>query len=169
MTEKEALDMMTYEVKHSPYGDTRTAPKNTTREQFCNANAQHAEDVNEVLTIIATELAYRGLIHDKTKFSREDIFWRDFQDTIQNGANFVDGDWYQNHIREERHHPMSYCHKDVDLIDILEMIVDCCCAAKTRSGSDAYPKINADILQKAYINTVEKVNGMIVLKEDYDE
>ena len=89
----------------------------------------------------------------------------DGYDTAKNGKNFVDGSWYQRHIREERHHPTSYCHDDINLLDIIEMIVDCVCAGKARAGNIRPLEINDEILKKAFNNTVKLVDNITEIED----
>lgn len=72
----------------------------------------------------------------------------------------MNDEWYQLHINKERHHLLSRCPEDVNLLDVLEMVVDCVCAGMARSG-DVYPiEINDDILNKALSNTIELIKNM---------
>ena len=43
---------------------------------------------------------------------------------MNDGTDFINDEWYQLHIKAERHHLLSNCPDDVNLIDVLEMIVD---------------------------------------------
>ena len=147
------------------HGDSRHAPKDTTREQFHQANLNHIYDVREVMLWLARKLAVQGRNHDWSKLEFEDEFWKDFQDSLLNGADFVNAWWYQMHIKEERHHPTSYCHDDINLLDIIEMIVDCVCAGKARAGEVRSMEINDEILKKAFENTVKLIDDVTEVKE----
>ena len=52
----------------------------------------------------------------------------------------------------------------INLLDVIEMIVDCVCAGKTRSGAVRDLEISTDILEKALKNTVKLVDGMTEVK-----
>ena len=65
------------------------------------------------------------------------------------------------HVTTERHHLLSYCPDDVNIIDVLEMIVDCTLAGLTRSGTVRPVEINDEILKKAVDNTVQLIKNMI--------
>ncbi len=140
-------------LKHDPHGDSRHAPKDTTFEQFHEANVSHIHDVQAVMNWLSTLIKNQGKIHDWTKIRYEQEFWDDFW-----LEDFVNGKWYQRHVHTEKHHPTSYCHDDIDLIDILEMIADCVCAGKARSGEVRPIEINEDILKKAVDNTVKLID-----------
>lgn len=152
------------EIKKNPNGDTRTAPKGITFEQFQEANDMHIDDVREVMHALSRFVDMAGRSHDFTKKSRERMFYRDFVDTKKNGADFVNGEWYQLHVKAERHHLLSNCPDDVNLIDVLEMIADCTCAGLARSGEIRDLEIDNDILNRAVKNTAELIKNMVTVK-----
>ena len=150
------------QIKKNPNGDSRTAPKDVTFEQFQEANDMHRDDVASVMNHLAHRLQCMGTSHDWTKKSHEKLFYNDFLATKNDGVDFVSNDWYQLHINLERHHLTSNCHEDVNLLDVIEMIVDCVCAGKARNGEVRELEINDEILKKALDNTVTMLNDMIV-------
>ena len=55
---------------------------------------------------------------------------------------------------------------DVNLIDVLDMVIDCVMAGMARTGQ-VYPlKIDPDVLMKAFNNTVELLKDNVVVIED---
>ena len=152
-------------IKKNPNGDTRTAPKNVSFEDFQEANDMHISDVSDVIYELSRMIDNRGMNHDYTKKSQEKLFYDNFLSTINKGTDFTKDEWHQIHINAERHHLLSKCPKDVNLIDILEMIVDCTCAGLARSGEVRPMEINNDILHKAIDNTVELIKSMIEVVE----
>ena len=60
---------------------------------------------------------------------------------------------------------LSHCPDDVNLIDVLEMIVDCICAGLARSGEVRPIEINDDILHKAIDNTIELIKSVVEVEE----
>lgn len=152
------------EICKNPNGDTRTAPKDVTFEQFQEANDMHIADVSAVMYELSRMVDSAGGSHDCTKKCQERMFYNDFKNTIENGADFVSGDWYQMHVTAERHHLLSHCPNDVNLIDVLEMIADCTCAGLARSGEIRDLEINADILDRAVKNTCELIKSMVTVK-----
>jgi hypothetical protein len=153
------------EIKKNPNGDTRTAPKDVSFEQFQKANDMHISDVKNVMLELSKMIDSTGENHDYTKKSQERMFYNNFLSTINNGTDFVNGEWYQLHIRAERHHLLSHCPDDVNLIDVLEMIADCVCAGMARSGEIRDLEIDADILNRAVNNTAKLIKNMIVVKD----
>lgn len=153
------------EIKKNPNGDTRTAPKEVTFEQFQEANDMHIYDVSAVMWQLSRMVDRAGENHDCTKKSQERMFFRDFKDTQENGADFVNSEWYQLHIKAERHHLLSNCPTDVNLIDVLEMIADCTCAGLARSGEIRDLEIDSVILNRAVKNTAELIKSMVAVKE----
>lgn len=152
-------------IRKNPNGDTRTAPKDVTYEQFQEANNMHMKDVEKVMWYLGRLVTRAGYAHDYTKKTEESQFYKDFLSTMNEGTNFVEGEWYQHHIKHERHHLLSRCPDDVDLLDVLEMIADCVCAGMARSGEVRELEISTDILEKAVQNTVKLISEEIVVEE----
>lgn len=152
-------------IYKNPNGDTRTAPKNVTFEDFQEANDMHREDVNQVMYELSQMIDKRGENHDCTKKSQERMFYNNFLSTMNEGTDFVNDEWYQLHIKAERHHLLSYCPDDVNLIDVLEMISDCVCAGMARSGEIRDLEIDSDIINRAVQNTAKMIKDMIEVKE----
>ena len=146
-------------------GDTRTASKNVTFKEFQKANDMHREDVKNTMNEVAFLLMEKGKKHDWTKKDYEKMFYNNFLSTLNNGTSFIEDEWYQLHIEKEKHHLFSKCHDDVDLLDVIEMVVDCVCAGKARSGEIRGLEINQEILDKALKNTVKKINEMVKCEE----
>lgn len=151
-------------IHKNPNGDTRTAPKGITFKQFQKANDSHIADVRAVMDEIVTMFRENGEKHDWTKKSNEEQFYKDFVSTMNEGTDFVSGKWYQHHVNTERHHLLSRCPEDVNLLDVIEMIVDCVCAGKTRSGEIRGLEITPEILDKAMRNTVKMIDDMTEVK-----
>ncbi len=51
-------------IKKDSHGDSRHAPKDTTFEQFHEANISHIKDVQNVMTRLSIMLDQQGKIHD---------------------------------------------------------------------------------------------------------
>lgn len=153
------------EITKNPNGDTRTAPKGITFEKFQKANDMHIDDVGSVMYELSRMVDLAGQHHDCTKKSQERMFYSDFVNTQENGDDFSKGEWYQLHIKSERHHLLSHCPDDVNLIDVLEMVADCTCAGLARSGEVRDLEINAEILEKAVNNTAQLIKSMVKVTE----
>ena len=127
----------------------------------------HIRDVSRVMHRLSNLLFEAGDGHDWTKKFYEENFYDDFMDTIVNGSNFIESGWYKRHINYERHHLLSRCPDNVDLLDVIEMIVDCVCAGKTRSGG-VYPiDIPDDVLKRAVANTVKLVDDITEVEDEH--
>lgn len=147
-------------IYKNPNGDSRTAPKDVSFEKFQEANDMHKQDVKNVMNELAFIIMDKGNKHDWTKKTYEKLFYNNFLSTMNKGTDFINDAWYQEHIRAERHHLTSKCPEDVNLLDVLEMIVDCVCAGKARSGEIRTLEIDDEILKKALSNTVDMINYM---------
>ena len=155
-------------IYKNPNGDTRTAPKDVTYKEFQKANDMHIRDVSLIMYYLSSLIREQGESHDYTKKTAEPEFYKNFLSTINEGTNFVEDKWYQYHISKERHHLLSRCPDDVDLIDVLEMIVDCTCAGLARSGEVRDLEISTDILKKAVQNTVKLIVDNVEVREMED-
>ena len=152
-------------IKRNPNGDSRTAPKDISYEKFQEANSMHMCDVYSVMFRLSEKIVQAGRQHDYTKKTHEKLFYDNFISTMNEGTDFVNDEWYQLHIANERHHLLSKCPEDVNLIDVIEMIVDCVCAGRARSGEVRDIEINDEILRKALSNTVKMIDEMIVVED----
>ena len=149
--------MKQIEIKKNSIGDTRTATRVPTFNEFTDANIDHRLDVRRMMSSIAECIEHAGKHHDDTKVDEPErsLFYRELCAKIEGKIDsFTDGEWYPMHCKTERHHLNEHCPDDVNLIDVIEMICDCVCAGMARSGS-VYPvTIPNEILQKAVENTV---------------
>ena len=148
------------DVAANNLGDTRTANRKPSFDEFQAANGSHMADVQDVTFEIAKLIKKAGIEHDYTKLTYEAEFYADFCKVLDGSTEkFTDMEWYQKHIKEERHHINSRCPDDVDLIDIIEHVVDCYCAGKTRSGYISPVVIDPEILKRAVENTVKLIDN----------
>lgn len=138
-------------IKKSPTADTRTCDfANTTKDTLLSSSFQHIEDVRFGLEFFIEKMQRARDVHDHDKISDIDGFHRDFI------TGFEQTTWWDNHRKVNRHHLLETdgVPADVNLIDVLDMIVDCVMAGMARSGS-VYPlEIKPEVLQAAFENTV---------------
>lgn len=155
-------------VKKNPNGDTRTATGVPTYELFYDANRDHISDVERMMSSLSSKIFEVGLRHDwtKTDDKLEPMFYKELCKTIKGEMDFEKGEWYPLHCLTERHHLDQVVPKDVNLIDVLEMISDCVCAGMARSGEVRYPHISDEILRTAFDNTVEMCKEAVILIDD---
>jgi hypothetical protein len=128
----------------------------------------HRQDVKNIMDELAFDIQIKGMNHDYTKKTEEELFYKNFTSTINTKTDFIKDEWYKLHIEKERHHLLSRCPEDVNLLDVLEMIVDCVCAGLSRSGEVRDVEIDEKILSKALTNTTTLIKSMIELKEESD-
>lgn len=160
--------MKKIEIKRNSIGDTRTAERVPTFQEFENSNILHKADVGNMMCRLADDIIAQGSIHDwtKTREPHSSLFYRELCAKIEGGlSSFGDGKWYPMHCKTERHHLTKFVPDDVNLIDVLEMVCDCVCAGMARSGS-VYPiEIPSEVLQKALANTVQMCIDAVEVKE----
>ena len=158
---------MVVEINKLPNTNSREAKKgNISFEDFSNEINIHREDVKNVLYFLASKLEEAGDKHDWTKKERERQFYDSFTAAKEKGLDFKKDAWYKYHVTTERHHIASHVAKDINLIDVIEMISDCCCAGLARSGEIRDIEIKPDVLMKAFNDTVQLTKDSIKLDED---
>lgn len=147
-------------IEKNTCGDTRSATKCPTFREFEYSNEAHKTNVKQVMKLFADRIISQASDHDWTKTTEpyKSEFYRDLCNTIEHKIDFKnDGTWLKKHYEIERHHLLANCPDTVNLIDVLEMIVDCTCAGLARSGKVKELEINDDILNKAVQNTVQLI------------
>ena len=158
---------MVVEINKLPNTNSREAKKgNISFEDFSNETNIHREDVKNVLYFLASKLEEAGDKHDWTKKERERQFYNSFTAAKEKGLDFKKDAWYKYHVTTDRHHIASHVAKDINLIDVIEMISDCCCAGLARSGEIRDIEIKPDVLMKAFNDTVQLTKDSIKLDED---
>lgn len=157
------------EIHESKTADTRTCDVlKVTKGRLRQSSFQHIEDVVSGLCFFMDRLRDAANFHDHDKLLDIDGFHRDF---IEGADNFTQKDWYQKHLKENRHHLQDErgIPKDVNLVDVLEMIVDCVMAGMARSGEVYSMEVPDSLLRAAFDNTVELLKkNVAVVKEDED-
>ena len=150
------------QIKKSATADTRTCDwSKVTKEQLLESSIQHKDDVSRGLGYFGGLLLVTAEHHDHDKISDIDGFHRDFQ------TGFKQTEWWDKHRTVNRHHLLQAdgVPADVNLVDVLDMIVDCVMAGMGRSGS-VYPlDISPDVLMSAFQNTVELLKSQVQVIE----
>lgn len=152
-------------IESTPNADSRTATGELDKETILEDTKKHIAGVRDTLYAISDEIRIIANNHDHTKISHFNQFFEDFSKhrLDPDNVNFKQLPWWKIHITE-RHHLNDRCPENVDLLDVLEMIVDCVCAGKARTG-DVYPiELSDDILQRAVKNTQKLLETNIRVK-----
>ena len=150
-------------VKKTINADTRTAETDVTKEMLIKDTKSHIEDVSNGCNFFADMLINAGKNHDHTKIDYIDEFYDNFK-TRQQGDNFKKLGWWEKHLTE-RHHLNDRVPDDVNLIDVMEMIIDCVMAGKARSGEVYEIIIKPDIIIRAINNTQKLLENNIEVVE----
>ena len=140
-----SIKIKRYENTHPALGDG-TEP--WTYEDELKSLLMHRSDVQKGCVFIAHKIIEAGIDHDHSKIT---LFGIDEEPP----ADYREGKWHKAHVAAERHHLHAHCPDDVNLIDVIEMLVDCTMAAMSRKGQYKHFPVDTDILQKAYENTVK--------------
>lgn len=151
-------------IKPSKKADTRSAFGLVTKEELLKDTQSHISDVQRVSKLIADLLVKQCSQHDHTKIEYLDDFYKDFS-SGKTGAMFKDMGWFKKHLTE-RHHLNDRCPEDVDLIDVLEMVIDCTVAGLARTGEVFPITISPDTLQKAVDNTSKLIIDSVEVEDE---
>lgn len=146
-------------IKQSKDADTRSTKHLPTKKQLLQNTYSHISDVQNVGNWLADKLKIQLQQHDHTKVEYIDEFYNDFTEQLQaeNKPNFKEMNWFKTRHMTERHHLNDSVPEDVNLLDILEMVIDCTCAGLARSGN-VYPiTIPQEVIEKAIENTKQLI------------
>jgi hypothetical protein len=144
-------------IKRSPTADSTCDYAKVSRETLAQSTEQHIDDVGNGIFFIQARLQRARMLHDLDKLTALDQFHADFV------TGFEQHSWWDNHRKITRHHLQEPdgVPADVNLVDVLEMIVDCVMAGMARSGSVYEVKIDPDVLMAAFRNTVELLKANV--------
>lgn len=137
-------------IKPSPTADTRTCDwSKVSKEQLCDSSVSHRADVKAAFGFITRLMQRQAELHDHDKLSNLDGFHADF------ATGFKQTAWWDEHRRINRHHLLQPdgVPDDVNLIDVLDMVVDCTMAGMARSGALYEINIDPAVLMLAFKNT----------------
>ena len=137
-------------IKPSPTADTRTCDwSKVSAEQLLSSSLQHKSDMAQALGLFQSLLTEAAVRHDFDKLTDIQHFHADFQ------TGFKQTGWWDRHRKINRHHLAQEdgIPEDVNLIDVLDYIADCCMAGLARSGSVYDLHLPDEILQRAFQNT----------------
>ncbi len=149
-------------IKKSQTADTRSCDfSKVTIEQLRDSSIQHIGDVKKGIDFFKRKLGTVANRHDFDKLTTIDHFHADFL------TGFKETGWWDNHRKVNRHHLLQEdgVPSDVNLIDVLEMLVDCVMAGMGRTG-EVYPlDVSSALLKTAMDNTVQMLKEQIVVEE----
>ena len=150
-------------IQQSKTADTRTCDASkVTKDQLMASSIQHIGDVAKGIQFFQDMLHKSADQHDSDKLTELDHFYADFV------TKFEETGWWDNHRKINRHHLLADdgIPEDVNLIDVLDMIVDCVMAGMGRSG-EVYPLvIKPGTLMDAFNNTVDLFKSQIVVEKE---
>ena len=147
-------------IKETKHCDSRALnpDEKLTEEAVKHDTELHIEAVKKCGDFICDKIKEQFNEHDHTKLDNLEEF-TDALSSGAKGAEFKKHPWWQKHLTE-RHHLNDRVPDDVNLIDVLELICDCCSAGMARSGEVYDLKLSDEVLKKAFDNT-----GKMLLKE----
>jgi len=147
-------------IDKSPTADTRTSDyARISKSTLLVSSLKHITDVASGLVWVQGALAKAASRHDFDKLTDIDGFHANFV------TGFQERDWLDRHVCLNRHHlsDKDGIPPNVNLIDVMEMVVDCVMAGMARSGS-VYPlELSPELLEKAVQNTVALLKSQIIV------
>lgn len=149
-------------IKKSQTADSRTCDyTKVSKEQLLESTHSHLSDIRKGFDFFILQMMKQCAIHDLTKLSHIDDFYRNFQ------TGFKETDWWELHQDKERHHfnNPKYVQDDINLVDVLDQIIDGVMAGMARSGSYRQEEISGELLLKAYYNTVQLLLNEVVVED----
>jgi len=159
---KEWVKARMIEIQKSKTADTRTCNfADVTKNQLLDSSRQHIGDIVKALAFFQSKITEAAGEHDYDKLTTIDWFHADFV------TGFKETGWWDNHRKIHRHHldKADGIPESVNLLDVLEHIADCVMAGMGRSGSVYELKLPDELLQKAFLNTVELLKAQVVVRE----
>lgn len=149
-------------IQKSKTADTRSCDfSKVTKDVLLKSSSQHIGDVKKGIEFIISKLKKVIDKHDYDKITDIDGFHSDFIGGFENKT------WWNKHKKISRHHLLEAdgIRNDVNLIDVIEMIVDCVMAGMGRTGK-VYPlEISIHVLRKAFDNTSELLQRNVIVEE----
>jgi protein tyrosine phosphatase len=148
-------------IQKSKTADTRSCDfSKVSKGQLLASSYQHIDDVKRGMAFIAGMMVGNASLHDHDKITDIDQFHADFV------TGFKSTVWWDNHKRVNRHHLQTLAvPEDVNLIDVMEMIVDCVMAGMGRTGNVTTLEIDPEVLMTAFHNTVELMKSQVVVED----
>lgn len=153
-------------IQKSKTADTRTCdPTTVSKDVLLESSRQHIADVGKALAFLGGKLTEAASVHDYDKLAGIDWFHQCFV------TGFADTGWWDNHRRIHRHHlgQEDGIPDDVNLLDVLEYIADCVTAGMARSGSVYDLEVDADMLTRAFHNTVDLLKSQVVVRGEFPD
>ncbi len=146
-------------INNSVNADSRTAV-NKTKENLLTDTLKHISEVQQVFNLVAYLMIKQGQQHDYTKLTEFNSFYNDY--LTKTGQEFIDGEWYNIHVTEEKHHSKRKLHEDITLIHIFEEIIDKVVAGKGRAGKVSLEsfELKEGTLELAYKNTIKLIDNI---------
>lgn len=153
-------------IRPSPTADTRTCDfTKVSKDTLLESSQQHIRDVGQALAFFSSLLTMQAVRHDTDKLTDIDGFHGDFL------TGFKEQGWWTRHRALNRHHLLQEdgIPVDVNLVDVLDFIADCVMAGMARSGSVYELKLPAELLERAFQNTVDLLKRQVVVDGVVDD
>jgi hypothetical protein len=129
----------------------------------------HIKRVSELLNNISKDLNYRGIVHDRTKLEEPEKTYFDKYTPKLKTCTYM-SDEYKSYLKElnvalthhysnNRHHPEHFKNgiKDMNLIDIIEMLMDWKASSERHDDGDIIRSIEVNKERFGYSEEIENL------------
>ena len=137
---------------------------------------EHKQNVSKFISFILHDLIIRSIYHDNSKLENPEVdIFTEYTPKLAN-STYGSDEYYQflkemkpaldSHYADNSHHPEHYDNgiKDMDLVDLIEMICDWKAATLRHNDGDIYKSIElnqkrfgySDELKQIFKNTVDR-------------
>lgn len=150
--------------------------KNYTKEDCVRDTKEHIAQVGEFMIMFANELLKRALVHDQSKLESPEVeIFTEYTPKLKHSTygseeykDFLKGMGValEHHYKNNSHHPEHYENgiKEMDLVDIVEMVCDWKAATMRHANGDIIKSIEinkqrfnySDELESIFKNTVNR-------------
>lgn len=155
-------------ISSTPCCDTRALKGEITEKNVIRDSKKHIKDVNKIGKMLCKKFNKQLKHHDYTKINyNRHSYIRALKSGLTD-KKFKELNWYKIHTKQERHHLRDNCPKDVNLLDVLEMIIDEVSSSVARENSKlASNYIPEEILKRAVKNTYKLILNNVCIKEKF--
>ena len=157
--------MKKIQIEKTTGADTRSAKGTVSKETLLSESHLHRAHVRKLMGSVADELIEKGERHDYTKITLIDMFHDNFVQALSKRIEFKQHAWWREHLKE-RHHINDYMHPDTDLLDLIEMLANCVCAGRARTGEVWPIKIPDPKLHAMIQNTINKFMAAVEVRDE---
>jgi Family of unknown function (DUF5662) len=140
-----------------------------TRDDCIKDTKEHIAQVREFMIMFANELLTRALVHDQSKLESPEVeIFTEYTPKLKHSTygseeykGFLKGMGValEHHYKNNSHHPEHYKNgiRDMDLVDIVEMVCDWKAATMRHANGDIKKSIELNKVRFNYSDDLEEI------------